>query len=161
MSGCLSWLWQRLRSTNSKQDNSTNQQQKVLVSSLPSCDIISGGNKIHPVLVLTLVSYNSRGRGWEKMRWGWKLLLSFHFRRNISIWWCSGPTSQWGLQLWASWSWWQNLYLFQKNCWFSFQNLIIYLIACILLWTLLEVMKSQNWKMHENEIKPCQIFLHV
>lgn len=55
---------------------------------------------------------------------------------------CKCPTNQLEPQLWPSWSCWQNSYLFQKSCCFSFQNVIISLLAWVLQWTPLEVMKS-------------------
>lgn len=55
-----------MQSTNSKQNNGTNKLPKILVSSLSSYDIISGGNEIHPIVSLTVVLYNFRRVGVRK-----------------------------------------------------------------------------------------------
>lgn len=72
-------------STTSKQNNDTNKLPKVLVLSLSSYDIISGGNEIHPIVFLTLVLYTTSGWCDKRRAEQQKLLLSFKIKGNRSI----------------------------------------------------------------------------
>lgn len=69
-----------MRRTNSEQKSGTNELPKVLESSLSSGDTVSGGNEIHPTVVLTVLLHTLRGGGEKRWDQRWKLLLPFRFK---------------------------------------------------------------------------------